>query len=178
MPDSEINWRTEETRGSLPTNTPAMQLLLGEAYRLSGDEKYAKPLEAAADKTGPRALTEFNENMMDALGEARRPERRRGEEGHGLRRVELRPLHGSWQASGDKRFLEDLYADEIRTARNQHMYMHTEGHWWIDRGEIPSEEPAAHAARRHRAEAQLDLAGQRPSPGASITTRPPSRWRS
>jgi hypothetical protein len=136
VPD-EINWRTEATKGSLPTNTPAMQLLWG-AYRLSGNPKYAGPLIAAANKTGPRALTEFNENMLDALnkrGDWSADAIKRGASAN----ASNYDRYLAWQASGDKRFLEDLYADEIRVA-NQHMYMHTEGHWWIDRVEIPSEE--------------------------------------
>ena len=44
----------------------------------------------------------------------------------------------AWQVSGDKRFLEALYGEEIRAA-NQRMYMMTDGHWWSDRVEIPSE---------------------------------------
>src|SRR6185312_16443796 len=40
--------------------------------------------------------------------------------------------------SGDLRCLEDLYGEEIRAA-NQRMYRMTEGHWWSDRVEIPSE---------------------------------------
>ncbi len=136
VPD-EINWRTDETKGALPTNTPAMQLLWG-AYRLSGDEKYARPLEAAADKTGPRALTEFNENMMDALGKRGAWSADAVKRGSGANASNY-DRYLAWQADGDKKHLEDLYADEIRTA-NQHMYMHTEGHWWIDRVEIPSEE--------------------------------------
>jgi hypothetical protein len=44
----------------------------------------------------------------------------------------------AWQMSGDKKYLEDLYADEIQTA-SQRMYMVTEGHWWSDRVELFSD---------------------------------------
>ena len=135
LPD-EINWRTDETKAVLPVNTPAMQLLWG-ASRLTGDAKYQAPILAAAAKQGPRAATEFNENLMDVLGKRDTwgPEAVKRASGAGAGNFDR---YLAWQASGDKRYLETLYGDEIRTA-NQRMYMHTEGHWWSDRVEIPSE---------------------------------------
>ncbi|WP_372782821.1 LamG-like jellyroll fold domain-containing protein [Phenylobacterium sp.] len=132
----EINWRTDETRGVLPVNTPAMQLLWG-AYRLSGDAKYLAPLIAAEAKGGTRALTEFNENLLDVLGKRADwgPEAVKRGSAPGASNFDR---YLAWQAGGDKRYLEDLYGEEIRTA-NQRMYTQTEGHWWSDRVEVPSE---------------------------------------
>jgi hypothetical protein len=136
LPD-EINWRTDEVKGVLPVNTPAMQLLYG-AFRLSGgDTRYLAPILAAEAKGGTRALSEFNENLfgeIDRLG---------GWKADAIRRGSAAGAGGfdrylAWQADGDKRHLEDLYGEEIRAA-NQRMYMMTEGHWWSDRVEIPSE---------------------------------------
>ncbi|MFL5296794.1 MAG: LamG-like jellyroll fold domain-containing protein [Phenylobacterium sp.] len=135
LPD-EINWRTDQTKGILPVNTPAMQLLWG-ASRLTGDARYQGPIAAAAARQGPRAVTEFNENLMDLLGKraAWGPEAMKRAAGAGANNFDR---YLAWQASGDKRWLEDLYGEEIRAA-NQRMYMMTEGHWWSDRVEIPSE---------------------------------------
>ena len=132
----EINWRTDETKGVLPVNTPAMQLLWG-AFRLTGDPKYRQPILAAAAKGGPRTTTEFNENLLDGLGkrEAWRADIVKRASGAGANNYDR---YLAWQETGDKRYLEALYGEEIRTA-NQHMYMMTEGHWWSDRVEIPSE---------------------------------------
>lgn len=47
--------------------------------------------------------------------------------------------HVAWQVTGDKRFLEALYAREIQSD-TQRMYMMTEGHLWTDRVQIPSEQ--------------------------------------
>jgi hypothetical protein len=135
LPD-EINWRTDATKGVLPVNTPAMQLIWG-AYRLTGDAKYEQPLLSAASKGGARTTTEFTENLLDGL---------RKREAWGADAVKRGSGSGAsnfdrylaWQVSGDKRFLETLYGEEIRAA-NQRMYMMTEGHWWSDRVEIPSE---------------------------------------
>ena len=135
LPD-EINWRTDEAKGVLPVNTPAMQLLMGAA-RLSGDAKYLAPILAAEAKGGTRALTEFNENLLDALGkrDAWSAEAVKRGAGSGASNFDR---YLAWQADGDKRYLEALYGEEIRAA-NQRMYMMTEGHWWSDRVEIPSE---------------------------------------
>ena len=105
--------------------------------RLSGDAKYLAPLIAAEAKGGTRTLTEFNENLLDGLSKraAWGPEAVKRGSGAGAGGFDR---YLAWQASGDKRFLEDLYGEEIRAA-NQRMYMMTEGHWWSDRVEIPSE---------------------------------------
>jgi hypothetical protein len=135
LPD-EINWRTDETKGVLPVNTPAMQLLWG-ASRLSGEAKYAQPIVAAEAKGGTRALTEFNENLLDVLDKRATwgPEALKRAAGAGAGNFDR---YLAWQVDGDKRRLEALYGEEIRAA-NQRMYMMTEGHWWSDRVEIPSE---------------------------------------
>ena len=132
----EINWRTDQTKGVLPVNTPAMQLLFG-AWRLTGDAKYLAPILAGEAKGGTRAITEFNENLLDVLGKrtAWGPEAVQRAAGAGASNFDR---YLAWQASGDKRYLEALYGDEIRAA-NQRMYTQTEGHWWSDRVEIPSE---------------------------------------
>src|SRR5690606_41990962 len=44
----------------------------------------------------------------------------------------------AWQLTGDRRYLEELHAEGIR-AKAQREYMNTEGHWWSDRVEAPSE---------------------------------------
>ncbi|HEY0436310.1 MAG TPA: LamG domain-containing protein, partial [Phenylobacterium sp.] len=135
LPD-EINWRTDQTKGALPVNTPAMQLLYG-AYRLSGDARYLAPLETAEAKGGYRAATEFNENLMDVQGKraAWGPEAVKRAASASASNFDR---YLAWQSTGDTRWLEDLYGEEIRAA-NQRMYMMTEGHWWSDRVEVPSE---------------------------------------
>ena len=135
LPD-EINWRTDATKGVLPINTPAMQLIWG-AWRLTGDARYLAPILAGEARGGTRAIAEFNENLLDGLGKrgAWTDEAVKRGSGAGASNFDR---YLAWQADGDKAHLEALYGDEIRTA-NQHMYMMTEGHWWSDRVEIASE---------------------------------------
>ncbi|HEX3085029.1 MAG TPA: hypothetical protein VHP99_10930, partial [Pyrinomonadaceae bacterium] len=48
-------------------------------------------------------------------------------------------LHFAWQTTGDKRFLETLYANQIETSALR-KYMNTEGSMWIDRVDVPNSE--------------------------------------
>lgn len=132
----DINWGTDRGERTLPVNTPMMQLLYG-AYRLSGDARYLAPLEAAEARGGYRATTEFNENVLAVQARAATwgPDAVKRASAPGANNFDR---YEAWQATGDKRFLEDLYGEEIRAA-NQRMYMMTQGHWWSDRVEIPNE---------------------------------------
>ena len=132
----EINWRTDEARANLTGGMPPMQLLWG-AYRFTGDAKYLAPMLAAQEKGGPRAIGDMTENLLDVLDKRAT---------WGAEAVKRAATPGAsaldrylaWQTTSDKRYLEDLYGEEIR-AGAQRMYSQTEGHWWSDRVEIPSE---------------------------------------
>ncbi|MEO8114220.1 MAG: LamG-like jellyroll fold domain-containing protein [Phenylobacterium sp.] len=132
----EINWRTDATRGSLPPDTAPMQLFWA-SWRWTGDAKYLSPILAAQAKVGNRAVTGLTENLLDVLD-------KRATWGAEAVKKAASPTASNldrylaWQTTGDKRFLEDLYGEEIR-AGAQRMYTQTEGHWWSDRVEIPSE---------------------------------------
>ena len=132
----EINWRTDATRGTLPANTPPMQLFWG-AWRWTGDDKYLQPILSAHAKGGNGALRQVTENVLAALD-------RHGDWGQAAVKAASGPKASNldrylaWETTGEPRYLEDLYGDEIRSA-DQRMYSQTEGHWWTDRVEIPSE---------------------------------------
>ena len=132
----EINWRTDADRGVLPTNAPTSQILWA-AWRWTGDAKYLRPMFSTAGATTTRRSSELNENVLDALGKrdtwgAEAVKRAQAGKADAFER------YTAWQVTGDKHFLEQLYGDEIRTA-TQRMYMMTDGHWWSDRVEVPSE---------------------------------------
>lgn len=111
--------------------------LFWAAWRWTGDAKYLRPILASVDKIGVRAVADLNENLMDAL------DKRATWGADAMKKADAGKasdfeLYLAWQASGDKRYLEDLYGHEMQSA-DQRMYMMTEGHWWSDRVEIPSE---------------------------------------
>ena len=129
------------------------------AYRVTGDDKYLQPFR----DEGPRSLSAVTTNGLDlpgVRGEWEREvvasaqpgaaEQRTGAPppnagGANSGRLPLRPppnytaAHLAWQAMGDKRYLEALYASQIEASALRE-YMNTEGSMWIDRVEVPNGE--------------------------------------
>lgn len=131
----DINWRTDATRGSLPDNSPPYHLLWA-AWRWTKDAKYLEPLMSAYARSGSKALSGINENVLDALGKrdswgaAAVAKAKKGD-------ASAMDRYLAWQTTGDNKYLEDLYADEIRR-QSEIFYSRTEGHWWSDRVEVES----------------------------------------
>lgn len=134
---AEINWRTDEARGSLENGDIGPYQMFWAAWRWTGDDKYLAPLEARVRQRGPGQVAILNANVLDALN-------RRDDWGQALLEQANRrgsrgfPLYAAWEMTGDRSWLERLYADEIQVA-TQRMFMMTEGHWWSDRVEVYSE---------------------------------------
>jgi hypothetical protein len=150
FPD-EINWRTDATRGTMPTGTSPIQTLW-TAYRWTGDKKYLTPILAniersgtgyetsvggarvALDKVNLKGAVNLNENLMDVLN-------RHDSWGEEAVKRASKPSadkferYLAWQKTGDKKYLEDLFGEELR-AQGTTMYTQTEGHWWTDRVEV------------------------------------------
>ncbi len=135
---NEINWRTDAERGGTVlqgSGAGGPFQVFWSAWKLTGDAKYLKPIEWRISKNGIKSLQEINENALAALklDTANKDAiLKTAAKGGTLER------YAAWTLTGDKTYLETLYADEIQWA-SQHMYMHTEGHWWSDRVEIPSD---------------------------------------
>ncbi|HYC02160.1 MAG TPA: LamG-like jellyroll fold domain-containing protein [Azospirillaceae bacterium] len=146
---AEINWSTDQERGG--TGVSGANQIFWAAYRWTGDDKYLRPLLSDAGRPGWSAVSTLNSDVIELLG-------KRGEWGRALTDLaraapaEDSPLsntggpgsdlafarHVAWQTTGDKRFLEELYAKEIRI-NAQREYMMTEGHLWSDRVHVPSD---------------------------------------
>ncbi|MBB3344115.1 LamG-like jellyroll fold domain-containing protein [Luteimonas sp. RC10] len=136
---NEIHWATGERRGGDlfdGSGGADTMHLYWAAWRWTGDAKYLRPLQYRVDRSGPAGLSNLAENYVDALG-------RRADWGQRLQQSADSGETGvqsvfAWQQTGDKRYLEALHADGIQ-AKAQREYMNTEGHWWSDRVEAPSE---------------------------------------
>lgn len=135
---NEINWRTDAERGGTVlqgSGSDGPFQVFWAAYRLTGDPKYLVPIQWRIGKNGLKSLAAVNENALTAmnLGEPSKDALvKAAAKGGAFER------YAAWSLTGDKTFLEDLYAGEIQW-NAQHMYMHTEGHWWSDRVELPSD---------------------------------------
>ena len=136
----EINATTEQARGTLTAGSRgnvAAQQLFWAAWRWTGDARFLRPLEAEIAAGDVGELAELNANVIDELGHAdswgaalKARTDRTGDKGF--------PAFEAWQLSGDTRYLERIYADEIATAEHR-MWLVTEAHWWSDRVELFSD---------------------------------------
>ncbi|MHC9011103.1 LamG-like jellyroll fold domain-containing protein [Stenotrophomonas rhizophila] len=136
---NEINWATGKTRGGELNNGSGSGDIMHTfwaAWRWTGDDKYLKALDYRVERGGPGALSNLGENYVEALGRGAEwnPRFISDADGGSTGFASLM----AWQATGDKKYLEALHADGIQ-AKAQREYMNTEGHWWSDRVEAPSE---------------------------------------
>ena len=136
---NEINWATGKVRGGELNNGSGggdVMHTFWAAWRWSGDDKYLKALDYRVERGGPGALANLGENYVEVLGKAAAwnptlvADADAGNTGFSSLMA--------WQSTGDKKYLEALHADGIQ-AKAQREYMNTEGHWWSDRVEAPSE---------------------------------------
>ncbi|WP_083492026.1 LamG-like jellyroll fold domain-containing protein [Stenotrophomonas chelatiphaga] len=136
---NEINWATGQTRGGELNNGSGSGDIMHAfwaAWRWSGDDKYLKALDYRVERGGPGALSNLGENYVEVLGRQQdwypklTADAKSGKTGFASLMA--------WQASGDTGYIEALHADGIQ-AKAQREYMNTEGHWWSDRVEAPSE---------------------------------------
>jgi hypothetical protein len=153
FPD-EINWRTDATKGKLPAGSTPMQLFWA-AYRWTGDQKYLAPIYASveqanksdsfsvggarivAEKDNIKPINNLGEDLVtvlskqDSWGAAAVRRAAKGTGGNLERFV-------AWEMTGDKKYLEELYGDELQR-QAETMYTRTEGHWWSDRVDMDSQ---------------------------------------
>jgi len=125
---AEILFPSGEDRGR---TLGMMAHMMWGAYRWTGDGKYLLPIRDEVGRGAYGVVGALCANVIDLLGERDTwgraiASRTSPRDGNAFSR------HLAWQVTGDKQYLEELYADQIQRAA-QSMYMNTEGHWWIDR---------------------------------------------
>lgn len=136
---NEIQWSTDKIRGGeLNEGAGSSDLMhtFWAAWRWSGDDKYLKALDYRVERGGPGALANLGENFIDVLGRQGDWGKHLVDEAH-AGKIGF-PSLTAWQLSGDKKYLEQMFGKGIQD-KAQHEYMITEGHWWSDRVEAPSE---------------------------------------
>jgi hypothetical protein len=123
-PRATVEFATDR---DLPGQSERVWPLLWAAFRWTGDRKYIQPFLDA----GPRGLAQVSGNALDLMGvrdEWRAPimSLAAAQPGNNA----LRYL--AWQASGNVKHLEEMYADQAKAAALRE-YINTEGGLWIDR---------------------------------------------
>ena len=146
-----IEWPTDVAVGASGTgNTGGGGLAAAgpafwAAWRWTGDDRYLAPLMTGA----PRNLIGLAPDVMSILdgrqkwgpafvAQASATDSYRLSNTGGAGSPLAMARFAAWQATGDKTWLETLYAAEIQSA-SQRMAMMTEGELWTDRVQIPSE---------------------------------------
>jgi len=133
---------TTATRGYFPC------ALFWTAWKWTGDRKYLAPIF----DLGTSGLMLVNGNALDVLdlrkewgprilsGERGRPVDARPKDGRGKARTDnyrgSDSAHFEWQLTGNKEYLEQLYAKQIEDC-DLLDYINTEGSLWIDRVGVP-----------------------------------------
>lgn len=139
----------------MPNNRGSILPILWSAWKWTGDEKYLGPFREegtrALDLIPSNALDElkvkttWGKDLLTALTSGANNQSPRSVESANTQRLNVPPppnfgsLHFAWQTSGDKRFLETLYANQIETSAHR-KYMNMEGSMWIDRVDVPNSE--------------------------------------
>jgi hypothetical protein len=118
-----------------PSSLDRVWPIFWAAWRWTGDEQYLQPL---LDE-GPRSLEMIGANALQQIPAYQRlwPNLARDVAASGKRVPASDAVqHLAWQVSGDKRFLETLYEEQIETSALRE-YINTEGSLWIDRVFVP-----------------------------------------
>jgi hypothetical protein len=141
--DMEINYITDESRPSrlgsagdlnsplyrfvnVSSNFSAGQVLWA-AWRWTGENKYLKPLTDMS----PTVLATIPSNALD-IAHLRETWGKKIAESTTLDNSPDVMRHIAWQVTGDKKYLERYYADQIE-ANADRFYINTEGGLWTDR---------------------------------------------
>ena len=130
---NEINWDTDAIRVGDGGGVSTPLQSAWAAWRFTGNDAYLRPIVARVGKSGS-GLSEFNENAFDLMpgGTALRAKIAKAAGNDPFAR------YAAWTATGDTAILARLHADAWQD-KAQHHYMYTEGHWWSDRVDQPSD---------------------------------------
>ncbi len=128
---SIIDFNSDEDR---PYGVGPAAHVFWAAWRWTGDDKYLDPIL----DMGRGALGTLNANLLDLLD-------KRGTWGEDIAESTGHTggsalyRHIAWQMTGDTKYLEGYYADQIASAARS-MYINTEAEFWIDRVGVRSHE--------------------------------------
>jgi hypothetical protein len=131
---NEINWTSDSERAGDGGGATLPLQGAWAAWHWTGDARYLRPLEGRIAKSGPGALAEIDDDVFGLLpagpGWRERLAAAKGDDPFAL--------YARWHSTGDPAPLAALHEAAARD-KAARRYMQTEGHWWSDRVEAPSE---------------------------------------
>ena len=131
---NDINWRSDAERKGDGGGASLPPQAAWSAWRLTGDTRYLRPIDTIIAKGGTGALGQFDGNGFAQLPDGAAllaklaSDDTRGQFGR----------YAAWLKTGDLSQIEKLHEEAI-TEKIQRMGMMTDGHWWSDRVEQPSD---------------------------------------
>lgn len=161
---NEINWRTGATRGGeiqRGAGSGDVPTLFWSAWHWTKDAKYLQVIDNRIARAGLGSLARLNDNVIDQLDQRDSWGKTLAAAAGNNREFEN---FIAWENTGDKTYLEQLYADNIRQ-KSQSMYFNTEGHWWSDRVD------ARHESLQRARLGGIALSRNRTYPGHRVSWR-------
>ena len=131
---NEINWSSDQERAGDGGGATLPLQSAWAAWRWTGDARYLRPLEARVAKAGPASLGEINDDVSALLPQGAAWQ----DAAAAATGDDPASLYARWSKSGDAPPLATLHETAARD-KAARAYMMTEGHWWSDRVEAPSE---------------------------------------
>lgn len=131
---NEISWSSDKERAGDGGGATLPLQSAWAAWRWTGDARYLRPLETRVAKAGPASLGEIDDDVYGLL--PRGPAWR--DAAAAAKGDDPASLYARWSRSGDPSSLATLHETAARD-KAARAYMMTEGHWWSDRVEAPSE---------------------------------------
>ena len=130
---NEINWASDAERAGDGGGATLPLQAAWASWRWTNDARYLRPLEARVAKAGAGSLAEINDDVFALL-----PQGAGWRDAAAAKGTDPAALYARWSGSGDPAPLAALHETAARD-KAARAYMMTEGHWWSDRVEAPSE---------------------------------------
>jgi len=131
---NEVNWSSDKERAGDGGGATLPLQGAWASWHWTGDARYLRPLETRVAKAGPASLGEINDDVFGLL-----PQGGKWRDAlAGARNDDPATLYARWSATDDPASLATLHEEAARD-KAARAYMMTEGHWWSDRVEAPSE---------------------------------------
>ncbi|HVZ29755.1 MAG TPA: LamG-like jellyroll fold domain-containing protein [Asticcacaulis sp.] len=134
----DLNSQTGESRGSLQGQTRANDAatqIFWASYEWTKDPKYLQIFKSQLAQGSTQQFSYINNvNIIDAIGATKDLAPQFKAQADAGRGSDL-AVYNAWRNTGDVKYLERAFNDEINDAERR-MWMITDAHWWSDRVDL------------------------------------------